>query len=58
MYDDQTQIGVVSITNYAQSSLGDVVYVELPQEGSEISQGGECYVYIRQRHALNGSSYA
>lgn len=41
MYDDQTQIGTVSITDYAQSSLGDVVYVELPQEGSEISQGGE-----------------
>ena len=41
VYDDQTQIGAVSITDYAQSSLGDVVYVELPQEGSEISQGGE-----------------
>ncbi len=41
VYDDQTQIGTVSITHYAQSSLGDVVYVELPQEGSEIAQGGE-----------------
>ena len=44
VYDDQTQIGTVSITDYAQSSLGDVVYVELPQEGSEIAQGGECHV--------------
>ncbi|EJF67019.1 hypothetical protein DICSQDRAFT_76324 [Dichomitus squalens LYAD-421 SS1] len=41
VYDDQTQIGTVSITDYAQSSLGDVVYVELPQEGSEISQGDQ-----------------
>ena len=46
VYDDQTQIGTVSITDYAQSSLGDVVYVELPQEGSEIAQGGECHVRI------------
>ncbi len=41
VYDDQTKIGIVSVTDYAQSSLGDVVYVELPQEGTEISQGGE-----------------
>ena len=44
VYDDETQIGVVSITDYAQSSLGDVVYVELPSEGSEISQGGTWHV--------------
>lgn len=42
VYDDQTQLGTVSITDYAQSSLGDVVYVELPQTGSEIAQGREC----------------
>ena len=41
VYDDQTQIGTVSITDYAQKSLGDVVYVELPQEGSDIVQGGK-----------------
>ena len=46
VYDDQTQIGTVSITDYAQSSLGDVVYVELPQEGSEIAQGGTCHISI------------
>ena len=44
MYDDATQIGTVTITNYAQSSLGDVVFVELPQEGSKIAQGGTCAV--------------
>ena len=44
VYDDATQIGTVSITDYAQSSLGDVVYVELPQEGTEIAQGGAWHV--------------
>ncbi|KAI0778546.1 glycine cleavage H-protein-domain-containing protein [Trametes elegans] len=41
VYDDQTQIGTVSITDYAQSSLGDVVYVELPQTGTEVVQGDQ-----------------
>lgn len=44
VFDDQTQLGTVSITDYAQSSLGDVVYVELPTTGTEIAQGGECIV--------------
>ena len=32
-------IGTVGITNYAQESLGDVIYVELPQPGSVFHQG-------------------
>lgn len=39
-FDDDTRIGTISITNYAQSSLGDVVFVELPAEGSKVTQGG------------------
>ena len=41
--------GTVHITDYAQSSLGDVVFVELPTEGTEVSQGGTqcaCLYYI------------
>jgi glycine cleavage system H protein len=30
-------IATVGITDYAQSELGDVVYVELPEEGAEVS---------------------
>lgn len=30
---------LVGITHYAQSSLGDVVYVELPQVGSRVTRG-------------------
>ncbi|MFN3821755.1 MAG: glycine cleavage system protein GcvH [bacterium] len=31
--------GVVGITDYAQSELGDIVYVDLPDVGKEIFQG-------------------
>ena len=40
IFDDETNVGTVTITDYAQTSLGDVVFVELPQEGSEVEQGG------------------
>lgn len=33
-------VGVVGITDYAQNSLGDIVYVELPREGQTIEQFG------------------
>jgi glycine cleavage system H protein len=36
--------GVVGITDYAQSQLGDVVYVELPQVGKAVEQGAEAAV--------------
>ena len=32
-------VAVVGITDYAQSSLGDIVYVELPKPGAQIAQG-------------------
>ena len=39
----------MTITNYAQSSLGDVVFVELPVVGTEVAQGG---VYFLPKHTL------
>ena len=33
----QGDVAVVGITDYAQSSLGDVVYVELPKAGEEFA---------------------
>jgi glycine cleavage system H protein len=33
------QTGVVGITDFAQSELGDVVYVEVPEIGVSIEQG-------------------
>jgi len=38
-YNDETGVGTVSITDYAQQSLGDVVFVELPEKGAKIEQG-------------------
>jgi glycine cleavage system H protein len=31
--------GTIGITDYAQQSLGDIVFVELPKAGSEITAG-------------------
>jgi glycine cleavage system H protein len=37
-------LAVVGITDYAQSQLGDVVYVELPEIGRRVVQGKEAAV--------------
>ena len=37
-------VAVVGITDYAQSQLGDVVYVELPVIGRRVEQGKEAAV--------------
>jgi glycine cleavage system H protein len=34
-----TADGTVGVTNYAQDSLGDIVFVELPMVGTEITGG-------------------
>lgn len=37
-------IGIIGITDYAQDQLGEVVYVELPEVGQEVSQGADTAV--------------
>ncbi len=32
---------VIGITDYAQESLGDIVYVEIPEAGTELTKGDE-----------------
>ena len=34
----------VGITDYAQGQLGDIVFVEVPGEGSALAKGGEAAV--------------
>ena len=34
-------VGTIGITDYAQKELGDVVFVELPQVGTELELGDE-----------------
>jgi glycine cleavage system H protein len=37
-------LAIVGITDYAQSQLGDVVYVELPEVGRRVEKGKEAAV--------------
>jgi len=32
------EVATVGITDYAQSELGDIVYLELPEEGTQVEQ--------------------
>lgn len=41
---DEDGIGTVGITHFAQESLGDVVFVELPEVGSQVRGGEEAGV--------------
>jgi glycine cleavage system H protein len=37
-------VATIGITNYAQEQLGDVVYVDLPESGTELAQGDDAAV--------------
>jgi glycine cleavage system H protein len=37
-------VATVGITEHAQEQLGDIVYVELPQIGKQVTRGGEAAV--------------
>ena len=36
--------GIIGISDYAQSQLGDVVFVELPKQGKQLAKGAEAAV--------------
>ncbi len=38
------EIGTVGITEYAQEQLGDIVFVDTPEEGKELTKGDEAAV--------------
>lgn len=38
------EIATVGITEYAQGQLGDIVFVEVPEEGKEVSKGDDAAV--------------
>ena len=37
----ENEIAIVGITNYAQESLGDIVFIELPETGKSIKMGDQ-----------------
>ena len=40
-FDEKEGVGTIGITEYAQKELGDVVFVELPQVGTQLEAGDE-----------------
>jgi len=42
--DVDGDVGTVGITDYAQGQLGDIVFVEVPEEGKEVAKGDEAAV--------------
>ena len=42
--DVDGEIGTVGISDYAQGQLGDIVFVEVPDEGKELTKGDEAAV--------------
>jgi glycine cleavage system H protein len=38
--------GTIGISNYAQDSLGDVVYVQLPDVGTELAANGQFISFV------------
>lgn len=37
-------IAIVGVSDHAQDEMGDITYIELPEEGDEFSAGGEAVV--------------
>ena len=42
--DVDGEVGTVGITEYAQQQLGDIVFVEVPEEGKELAKGDDAAV--------------
>jgi glycine cleavage system H protein len=42
--DVDGEVGTVGISDYAQSQLGDIVFVDVPESGKQIAKGDEAAV--------------
>ncbi len=42
--DVDGEVGTVGISDYAQGQLGDIVFVDAPEEGKQLSKGDEAAV--------------
>ena len=42
--DVDGEVGTVGITDYAQTQLGDIVFVDVPEEGKQLSKGDDAAV--------------
>jgi glycine cleavage system H protein len=50
--DVQGSTGVIGITDYAQSTLGDIVFVELPKVGDRVT-GGQTFGSVESVKAVS-----
>jgi glycine cleavage system H protein len=50
--DLQGSVGVIGITDYAQSTLGDIVFVELPKVGDSVT-GGKTFGSVESVKAVS-----
>lgn len=41
LYDDATNVGTLGITDHAQNSLGEAVFVEVPEANTEVNVGDQ-----------------
>ena len=46
-------VATVGITDFAQGQLGDVVFVEIPEAGRQVTKGGEAAVVESVKAASN-----
>ncbi len=42
--EEENGVVTIGITEHAQEALGDMVFVELPDEGTQVDAGSECAV--------------
>ena len=47
-------VATVGITDYAQSQLGDVVFVEVPEAGKQVAKGDDAAVVESVKAASGG----
>ena len=50
---EEDGVAVIGLTDYAQSELGDLVFVNLPEEGDEVTVG-EAFGDVESVKAVSG----
>ena len=50
---NENGLAVIGLTDFAQSSLGDIVFIELPQEGDAVTMG-ESFADVESVKAVSG----
>ena len=49
---EEDGVFTIGLTDYAQSALGDIVFINLPEEGDEVT-AGECFSDVESVNAVS-----